>query len=51
MNRPGSIVISHNPVKNWEEYHWTLLEPRGDFSNYKDDDRAMGGFGPVPFGS
>lgn len=46
---PKSIVITHNPVTAWENYHRTLSAARGDFRDYVDDDRAMGGFWSCTF--
>lgn len=46
---PGSIVITHNPVTAWENYHLTLSAARGDFHDYVDDDRSMGGYWSCAF--
>lgn len=46
---PGSIVITHNPVTKWENYHLTLSAARGDFMDYVDDDRSMGGYWSCAF--
>ena len=44
-----SIVVKQNPVTLWERFHWTLSAARRDFSNYNDDDRAMGGYWSASF--
>ena len=44
-----SIVIKQNPALLWERFHWTLSAARRDFSDYEDDDRAMGGYWSASF--
>lgn len=49
MAEANSIVIRQNPVAGWERFNRPLYFGRGDFADYQDDDRAMGGFWSCSF--
>lgn len=44
MSLAETIALTQNPVTGYERYARTLVQARGDILNYKDDDRAMGGY-------
>ncbi len=49
MAEANSILIRQNPVVAWERFNRPLYYGRGDYSDYQDDDRAMGGFWSCSF--